>query len=74
MTGTSLEAVRALAGVMDDKRASRGVLVTTSWFGKATEDFVGRHGRIQLIGGPELKHLLAEHLNIDAVVGPLNRR
>lgn len=69
-----VEAVRALAGVMEDKRASRGVLVTTSWFGKATEDFVSRHGRIQLIGGPELKHLLLEHLNIDAVIGQLNRR
>src|SRR5689334_18477543 len=60
------------AGVMEDKRASRGALVTTSWFGKATEDFVGRHGRIQLIDGAELNHLLAEHLNIDAVIGPLN--
>lgn len=50
-----VEAVRALAGVMDDKRASRGVLVTTSWFGKATEDFAARHGRIQLITGPRVE-------------------
>ncbi|RSM67748.1 restriction endonuclease [Kibdelosporangium aridum] len=69
-----VDAVRALAGVMDDKRASRGVLVTTSWFGKATEDFVGRHGRIQLIAGPELKHLLAEHLDLDVVIGALKGR
>ncbi|MBP2325321.1 restriction system protein [Kibdelosporangium banguiense] len=69
-----VEAIRALAGVMDDKRASRGVLVTTSWFGKATEDFKNRHGRIQLIGGPELKHLLTEHLGLDVVIGPLKRR
>jgi restriction system protein len=68
------EAVRALAGSMDDKRASRGVLVTTSWFGKATHDFAGRHGRIQLIEGPNLKHLLAEHLNLDVVVGPTEGR
>jgi len=33
-----VDAVRTLAGVMDDKQASRGVLVTTSWFGKATHD------------------------------------
>jgi restriction system protein len=68
------DAVRALAGVMDDKRASRGVLVTTSWFGKATHDFAGRHGRIQLIEGGELKHLLAERLNLDVTIGQLKRR
>ncbi|MGH3793607.1 MAG: restriction endonuclease [Pseudonocardiaceae bacterium] len=68
------DAVRALAGVMDDKRASRGVLVTTSWFGKATHDFAARHGRIQLIEGGELKHLLAEHLNRDVTIGSLKRR
>lgn len=68
------DAVRALAGVMDDKRASRGVLVTTSWFGKATHDFSGRHGRIQLIEGGELKHLLAEKLGKDVLIGELKRR
>ncbi|GAA4012897.1 restriction endonuclease [Allokutzneria multivorans] len=68
------DAVRALAGVMDDKRASRGVLVTTSWFGKATHDFSSRHGRIQLIEGPQLKHLVAEHLGKDVVIGELKRR
>jgi len=68
------DAVRALAGVMDDKRASRGVLVTTSWFGKATHDFAARHGRIQLIEGGELKHLLAEKLDLDVVIGELKRR
>nr|WP_232328504.1 restriction endonuclease [Kibdelosporangium sp. MJ126-NF4]CEL22754.1 putative tellurium resistance protein [Kibdelosporangium sp. MJ126-NF4]CTQ89893.1 putative tellurium resistance protein [Kibdelosporangium sp. MJ126-NF4] len=64
-----VEAVRALAGVMDDKRASRGVLVTTSWFGKATVDFASRHGRIQLIDRGELKFLLSKHLGLDVVVG-----
>lgn len=68
------DAVRALAGVMDDKRASRGVVVTTSWFGKTTHDFAARHGRIQLIEGGELKHLLAEHLNRDVTIGPLKRK
>lgn len=69
-----VDAVRALAGVMDDKRASRGVVVTTSWFGKATQDFAARHGRIQLIEGGELKHLLAEHLNLDVTIGQLKRK
>lgn len=47
-----VDGVRALAGVMDDVRASRGVLVTTSHLGKASHDFAERHGRIQLIEGP----------------------
>jgi restriction system protein len=68
------DAVRALAGVMDDKRASRGVLVTTSWFGKATHDFASRHGRIQLIEGAELKYLLAQKLGLDVTIGQLKRR
>ncbi|WP_233157124.1 MULTISPECIES: restriction endonuclease [Amycolatopsis] len=68
------DAVRALAGVMDDKRASRGVLVTTSRFGKASHDFVARHGRIQLIEGPHLKHLLSEYLNLDVLLGPPSGR
>ncbi|TCP43855.1 restriction system protein [Tamaricihabitans halophyticus] len=67
------EAVRALAGVMDDKKASRGVLVTTSWYGKATHDFADRNGRIQLIEGRELKHLLAKHLNLDVLIGDVKR-
>lgn len=67
------DAVRALAGVMDDKRAGRGVLVTTSWFGRATHEFAARHGRIQLIEGGQLKHLLAEHLGLQVTVGPLDR-
>jgi restriction system protein len=33
-----LEAVHALAGVMADKAATKGILVTTSWFGKASYD------------------------------------
>ncbi|WP_236788893.1 restriction endonuclease [Amycolatopsis sp. GM8] len=64
------DAVRALAAVMDDKRASRGVLVTTSRFGKASHDFAARHGRIQLIEGSHLKHLLLEYLSLDALLGP----
>jgi restriction system protein len=68
------EAVRALAGSMEDKRASRGVLVTTSWFGKATHDFKARHGRIQLIEGQELVHLLSEHLNLEVLIGQVKHR
>ncbi|MFF1438498.1 restriction endonuclease [Streptomyces sp. NPDC058295] len=64
-----VETVRALAGVMHDKAASRGVLVTTSWFGKASDDFAHRTGRMQLINGRNLKALLKEYLNMDVLIG-----
>ncbi|MDX3078431.1 restriction endonuclease [Streptomyces sp. MI02-7b] len=63
------EAVRALAGVMHDKAAAKGILVTTSWFGTASKDFAQRTGRMELIDGRGLKALLKEHLNIDALLG-----
>ena len=54
---------------MDDMNAAKGVLVTTSWVGKASRDFASRNGnRIQIIEGRELKHLLLEHLGIDALI------
>ncbi|BAL86015.1 putative restriction endonuclease [Actinoplanes missouriensis 431] len=64
-----LEAVHALAGVMDHKRAAKGVLVTTSWVGKASRDFAAANGRIQIIEGRNLKHMLKEHLNLDVLIG-----
>lgn len=64
-----LEAVHALAGVMADKAATKGILVTTSWFGKASHDFAARTGRMDLITGRELKALLLEHLGLDALIG-----
>ncbi|WP_406274857.1 restriction endonuclease [Actinacidiphila glaucinigra] len=63
------EAVRALAGVMHDKAAAKGILVTTSWFGAASKDFAQRTGRMELIDGRGLKALLKEHLGLDALIG-----
>jgi len=64
-----LEAIHALAGVMDDKHAAKGVLVTTSWVGKASRDFAARNGsRIQIIEGRQLKYLLQEHLGLDVLI------
>lgn len=63
------DAVRALWGVMEDKKASTGVLVTTSYFGKATHDFAHRNERVRLIEGPELKHLVKAHLDLDIIPG-----
>ena len=60
----------ALAGVMDDENAAKGVLVTTSWVGKASRDFAARNGsRIEIIEGRHLKSLLRQHLGLDALIG-----
>jgi restriction system protein len=65
-----VEAIHALAGVMEDKHAAKGVLVTTSWVGKASRDFAARNGsRIQIIEGRQLKYMLKEHLGRDALIG-----
>jgi restriction system protein len=63
-----LESVHALTGVMADHNATTGVLVTTSWFGRASEQFANRN-RITLVNGAELKQLIKEHLHIDVIPG-----
>lgn len=62
------ESITALAGVMHDKAAAKGILVTTSWVGKASRDFAHRNGRIQIIEGRELKQMLTESLNMDVLI------
>ncbi|MEU5529488.1 restriction endonuclease [Micromonospora chersina] len=63
-----LDAVHALTGVMTDHNATTGVLVTTSWFSRTSEQFAQRN-RITLINGAELKHLIKQHLGVDVVPG-----
>jgi restriction system protein len=63
-----LEAVHALTGVMTDHNATTGVLVTTSWFSRNSEQFAQRN-RITLINGAEVKHLIKEHLGLDVIPG-----
>ena len=53
---------------MADHNATTGVLVTTSWFGRASEQFANRN-RITLINGAELKQLIKEHLKMDVLPG-----
>jgi restriction system protein len=65
----SVESVRALAGTMNVKQASKGILVTTAWFGKASRDFADANGRIDLIEGPNLKALLQKYLDLDVLIG-----
>jgi restriction system protein len=63
-----LESVHALTGVMADHNATTGVLVTTSWFGRASEKFANRN-RITLVNGAELKQLIKEYLKMDVIPG-----
>jgi restriction system protein len=62
--------IRELVGAMDEKRAGRGILVTTSWFASGCKIKARDNGRIQLIEGSELVHLVKEHLNKDVLVAP----
>lgn len=64
--------VRALGGVLDESRATRGILVTTSWFSDVGRRSADVNNRIRLIEGGELKYLLAQHLKLDALI-PLQR-
>ena len=57
--------VRALAGSVEEKRAHSGVLVTTAWVSAETKAFAARNNRLRIIEGGELKHLLAEYLDLD---------
>jgi restriction system protein len=63
-----LDAVHALTGVMADHNATTGVLVTTSWFGRASEQFANRN-RVTLINGAELKQLIKDKLHRDVIPG-----
>lgn len=49
--------VRALAGVLHDKRANHAIFVATSWFSDDGRRFADNN-RVRLIEGPELKFLL----------------
>jgi restriction system protein len=63
-----VEAVRALAGVMEDKHATKGILVTTSWVTKDGHAFATRHGRIEIIECEHVKYLCKEHLGLDVLI------
>jgi restriction system protein len=63
-----VDAVRELAGVMADKRATKGILVTTSWVTKDGHSFAERNGRIQIIEGENLKFLCRQHLGLDVLI------
>jgi restriction system protein len=67
--------IRELVGAMDEKRAGRAILVTTSWFASGGWTKATENGRVELIDGPRLRHLVQEHLKKDVLIAaPTSRR
>ncbi len=62
-----VSAVRDLFGTLQNEGASKGILVTTSGYGKATFDF-GQGKPIELLNGSNLLYLLAEHTGIETKI------
>lgn len=62
-----VSAVRDLFGTMQNEGASKGILVTTSGYGKAAFDFA--NGKpMELLDGGNLLYLLKEHANLEAKI------
>ncbi|GHO82138.1 restriction endonuclease [Dictyobacter formicarum] len=62
-----VSAVRDLYGTLQNEGASKGILVTTSGYGKASFEFA--EGKpIELLSGSNLLFLLAEHAGIEAKI------
>jgi restriction system protein len=60
-----VSAVRDLFGTVHNEGASKGILVTTSGFGKASFDFA--EGKpLELLDGTNLLYLLREHADVEA--------
>jgi len=64
-----VSAVRDLYGTMQNEGASKGILVTTSGYGKSSFNFA--EGKpLELLSGTHLLYLLAEHAGIEARIEP----
>ncbi|MFD4671912.1 restriction endonuclease [Lentzea sp. NPDC058450] len=65
-----VSAVRDLYGTLQNEGASKGILVTTSGYGKASFEFASGKP-LELIDGANLLYLLAEHADLQAkIVAP----
>lgn len=60
-----VSAVRDLYGTLQNEGASKGILVTTSGYGRASFDFA-KNKPIELLDGANLLYLLKEHAGIEA--------
>jgi restriction system protein len=64
-----VSAVRDLFGTMQNEGASKGILVTTSGYGKSSFQFA--EGKpLELLSGTNLLYLLAEHAGLEARIEP----
>jgi restriction system protein len=64
-----VSAVRDLFGTMQNEGASKGILVTTSGYGRASYEFADGKP-LELLSGSNLLYLLAEHAGIEAKIQP----
>jgi restriction system protein len=64
-----VSAVRDLFGTMQNERANKGILVTTSWYGKASYEFASGKP-LELLNGTNLKYLLKEYAGLDVRIEP----
>jgi restriction system protein len=64
-----VSAVRDLFGTMQNEGASKGILVTTSGYGKASFEFADGKP-LELLSGSNLVYLLKEHAEMDARIEP----
>jgi restriction system protein len=64
-----VSAVRDLFGTMQNEGASKGILVTTSGYGKASFEFADGKP-LELLSGSNLLYLLQEHAGIEAKIEP----
>jgi restriction system protein len=64
-----VSAVRDLFGTVQNEGASKGILVTTSGYGKSSFEFAANKP-LELLGGTQLLYLLAEHAGIEARIEP----
>lgn len=62
-----VSAVRDLFGTMQNEGASKGILVTTSGYGKASYEFADGKP-LELLSGSNLLYLLKEHAGIEAKI------
>ncbi len=62
-----VSAVRDLFGTVQNEGASKGILVTTSGFGRASFEFAD-HKPLELLDGSNLLYLLAEHAGVEAKI------
>jgi restriction system protein len=64
-----VSAVRDLFGTMQNEGASKGILVTTSGYGRASFEFA-QNKPLELLSGSNLLYLLDEHAGISAKIEP----